>query len=142
MTIHDYIDVALVAAACVAWWRSRQPEAGGAVVGLILTHLIGRQVMAVSDDPLPILAVGFTGVAMAYLLSPLLTDFGKVVGTIYAIMGSMCFASVAVGHNPAIGQGIGFNVWNALSVMLHITAVMVIVGVNDYARIRRARPDR
>jgi heme exporter protein D len=43
--------------------------------------------------------------------------------------------SVVIGHNPATGQGLGFNIWNALSLMLHAAAVTILIGIIRHAHI-------
>jgi hypothetical protein len=142
MTIHDIIDALLLAAVLAAWQQSGRVQLGWAVVGLVLTHVIGRHIIATFDEPLMPLGVGFTGIAAAYLLSPMLTVYGRIVGTVFAVMGSACFVSVMAGHNPSAGQGLALNVWNVLSTGLHVAAFTILIGVHRHGRIlaRAARP--
>lgn len=135
MSVHDVIDALLLAAVITAWWQSRQVNLGWAVGGLVLTHIIGRHIIAISDQPFLTLGAGFTGLAFAYLLSPILTVYGRIVGTIFALMSAMCFFSVMIGHNPAPGRGLGFDVWNVLSIMLHTAAITILIGVHRHGYI-------
>jgi hypothetical protein len=141
MTVHDYIDVLLVAAVIAVWLRTGRPALGWAVGGLLMTHVVARHIIAAYDEPLLPMGVGLTGLAVAYLLSPILTVYGRAVGSLFAVMGFMCFVSVMGGHNPQTGQGLGFNVWNALSLTLHLAAAIILVGVLRHADIL-ARADR
>ena len=135
MTAFDILDALLLAGVILAWMQARNAYLAWAVGGLIMTHLSGRHIMATYEDPLPLLGVGFTGVAIAYLLAPIITVYGRVIGTLFAGMGMACFVSLMTGHNPPIGQGLAFNVWNMLSTMLHLSAIILIVGVHRHGRI-------
>ena len=135
MTVHDYIDALLVAAVIAAWLRTGRPALGWAVGGLLMTHVVARHIIAAYDEPLLPLGVGLTGLSIAYLLSPILTVYGRAVGSLFALMGFMCFASVMTGHNPPIGHGLGLNVWNGLSMMLHLAAAIILIGIVRHGHI-------
>jgi hypothetical protein len=135
MTIHDVIDALLVAAVIAAWLRTGRPALGWAVGGLLMTHVVARHIIASYDEPLLPMGVGLTGLAVAYLLSPILTVYGRAVGSLFALMGFVCCVSVMGGHNPPTGQGLGFNVWNALSLMLHVAAAIILIGIVRHGHI-------
>lgn len=135
MTAFDILDACLLAGVIAAWLRSGRVTLGWAVGGLIMTHLIGRHILATFPEPLLPLGVGYTGLAFAYLLSPILTVYGRVIGTIFAVMGMVCFTATMAGHNPPQDAGLGLDVWNALSTGLHLASATIMIGVARHGRI-------
>ena len=130
MTVHDYIDALLVSLVAIVWLRSRNPEIGWGVGGLLMTHLIGRLIITDFNEPVPMLAVGFSGMALAFLLAPFLSVYGRIIGTIFSLMSVACWLSAMGGNvSPAQDGGIAFDLWNALSLGLHMIGITLIVGI-------------
>ena len=143
MTIHDVIDALLCAFAVLAWYRSGREGIGWGVGGLIMTHLIGRLIITDFNEPVPMLAVGFSGMALAFLLAPLLSVYGRVIGSIFAAMSSACWVSAMAGNvSPPQDGGLALDLWNFLSLGLHLVGVTLIIGIIRHDALAAARPNR
>lgn len=141
ITAFDMIDACLVAAVIVtaiayrAWW------ARWAIGGLALYHVLGRAIAWNLADPLAELALLQLGVAAGYLFGPLLSLYGRAVGTIFAVMSLSSLYASLDGSLPPLGEGLGFDLWNFQSVCLDAVAVLMILGVmRHYAIVRMAGP--
>lgn len=143
MTWFDVIDALFVAACATAWYRSRLPFLGWAVLGLAMLHLMGRYIITNHPEPLLSLGLLYTGAALCYLVSPILSNYGRLIGTVLACMGMVSFGHEAFAVPiPAQDGGLGFDLWNALSVGLHVVAGLTLAGIWRYERYCHSRPCR
>lgn len=133
MTIFDYADALAVSAAVVVFIASRQWAVGWGVGSLVLFHLAGRNFIA-NGDMLDIAALQ-TVMAIGFLLGPFLTVYGRMIGTIYAVLSMASVLAYVTGNVPSIGAGLGFNIWNLHSLGLHSIAGLTIIGTLRYGRI-------
>jgi hypothetical protein len=130
MTIHDMIDAMLVAFAAVAWLRSGNVAFGWSVGGLIMVHLVGRLILTDFNEPVPMLAVGFTGMSIAFLLSRVLSFYGQVAGSVFGVMSVACWLSAMSGNvSPPQDGGLALDLWNFLSIGLHVVGITLIFGI-------------
>ena len=141
MTIFHHLDAIGVALALTVFFASRQWAVGWAVGSLLLFHLGGRYYLV--NGTLLDLAAMQTAMASGFLFGPFLTVYGRLVGTIYAVMSMASLAVYASGNVPPVGHGLGLNIWNFHSLCLHVIVGLTIIGTVRHGRIAtRNRPVR
>lgn len=128
ITIFDVMDFTLVMGcfAVASIWRV--PSAYWAAGGLLLYHVGGRWIVFQMTDPLPLLALGQWGVALGYLLSPVLSNYGRVVGTLFVLMSFSTLAAVAAGMQVTHFGGMQLDLWNFQSACLTLAAITIMAG--------------
>ncbi|MFP1634066.1 hypothetical protein ACLB6G_20240 [Zhengella sp. ZM62] len=143
ITMFDNLDAAVVAAVAVIWVMSRQWQLVWAVVALALYHLWGRWIVWNSADPALELAALATGIGWAFVFGPILSVYGRLIGSVFFTMAVVTALWSPFGI-PLVGKGVGFNLWNFLSLCLYAASALTIMGVLSHARLstaRRARRD-
>ena len=131
----DAVLVALVVAVAVAhraWW------ARWSIGGLVTYHLLGRIVAWQAPDPLPPLALMQLAVAVGYLLGPILSVYGRIVGVLFVAMSISSVFAAAVGVVPKMAGGIAFGLWNFQSACLDLVAITTCIGIARHGRLHRS----
>lgn len=137
ITPFDIVDAALVAlvvavaAAHRAWW------ARWSIGGLVTYHLLGRIVAWQAPDPLPPLALMQLAVAVGYLLGPILSVYGRIVGVLFIAMSMSSVFAAAVGVVPKMAGGIAVDIWNFQSACLDLVAITTCIGIIRHGQLRR-----
>lgn len=134
ITVFDAIDAALLGAVAVVAACRRAHWAATAVAALFAYHLLGRWIAWREADPLPVLGVMQGAVAFGYLVSPLLSNYGRIIGSLFVAMSLSSLIGAMAGIVPQNGQGLGVDLWNFQSACLDAVAVIMIIGM-----IRRDR---
>lgn len=137
LTVFDVLDAAIIAAAFVCLATTGRWHLGWSVGALMMYHIIGRKLLT-TDDPALNLSVMQTIVAVGYLLSPVLSNYGRIIGTLFLAMSLSGIVAVLTGTVPPLGQGLHFNLWNIQSALLHLAAIVNIVGILRHGHLRRA----
>ena len=130
----DAVLVALVVAVAVAhraWW------ARWSIGGLVTYHLLGRIVAWQAPDPLPPLALMQLAVAVGYLLGPILSVYGRIVGVLFVAMSISSVFAAAVGVVPKMAGGIAVDIWNFQSACLDLVAITTCIGIVRHGQLRR-----
>lgn len=130
----DAVLVALVVAVAVAhraWW------ARWSIGGLVTYHLLGRIVAWQAPDPLPPLALMQLAVAVGYLLGPILSVYGRIVGVLFVAMSISSVFAAAVGVVPKMAGGIAVDIWNFQSACLDLVAITTCIGIIRHGQLRR-----
>jgi hypothetical protein len=140
MTLFDAIDAAAVSLAVVVFFASKQWAVGWAVGSLLLFHLGGRHYLA--NGTLLDIAALQTAMAVGFLLGPFLTVYGRLVGTVYAVLSVISVMAYSTGWTVPTGQGIGINIWNIQSIGLHVIVWLTITGTLRHGRISAANRHR
>lgn len=139
LTVFDLVDVAFIATICVLWLARGRAVLGWAVGGLIMYHAVARGLITTADHPLLALSMAQTAVAVGYLLSPILTNYGRMVGTLFCIMSMLSAAAVIVGHEPPIKAGLAWNVWNLNNALLMLAQAVIAVGIVRHGTLVSSR---
>lgn len=126
LTIFDAMDFALVMGCFVvaSVWRIPYWAAGG----LLVYHVVGRWIVFQVDDPYPPLSFAQWCVALGYLFSPILSNYGRIVGTLFILMSFSTLWVYAAGVPMTHFGGLQFDVWNFQSACLTLAAITIIVG--------------
>ena len=130
----DAVLVALVVAVAVAhraWW------ARWSIGGLVTYHLLGRIVAWQAPDPLPPLALMQLAVAVGYLLGPILSVYGRIVGVLFVAMSMSSVFAAAIGVVPKMAGGIAVDIWNFQSACLDLVAITTCIGIVRHGQLRR-----
>lgn len=135
ITVFDIIDVALVSGVIVAAIRLRAWWATWAVSALVLYHLFGRAVAWQVENPLPELALMQLAVAAGYLFGPILSNYGRIVGSLFVIMSLSSVTAGIAGELPPLAAGLGVDLWNFQSMCLHVVSITLIIGINRHERL-------
>lgn len=144
ITVFDMLDMALVAAVIVVAWAKQAKWALWAVASLLLYHVVGRWIAWHVAEPLPELALAQFAVALGYLFGPILSNYGRIVGSLFVVMSLSSLGGVIAGATPRLAGGLALDLWNVQSLCLHGIAITIVIGVlrHDYlghTRVHGAR---
>lgn len=129
LTVFDVLDAVLLAAAIAAVIASGRPRVlVWPVAALAAYHILGRQVLTWPDNALSLAALQ-TMAATGYLFSPILSNYGRMIASLFLAMSLAGVAATLTATVPPLGQGLGFNLWNFQSACLHMASLLTIAGV-------------
>lgn len=138
-TVFDVVDALVVATTFVPVVARRQWHLLPAPLGLTFYHIGGRIILTQAYDPALSLAIAQTCVAVGFLFSAVLTNYGRLVGSIFLAMSMSGALTYITDTTPPLAGGLGLNLWNFQSLALHIVAVLIITGALRHASILRRR---
>lgn len=134
LTAFDLIDGGMVSAVILTALAKRAHWAIPPVAGLALYHALGRWVAFQTDDPLPVLMVMQTLTTASFHFGLFLTTYGRLIGSLFALIGLSSAAGAWFGIVPQNSQGLALDLWNFQSAALHVIAVLMIAGIIDHDR--------
>ena len=82
----DMLDAGLVALAFIAVIRTGKPELLWGPAGLALYHLGGRFIINDLPNPAMTLAAAQTFVAIGFLFSRVMSNYGRIIGSLFLLM--------------------------------------------------------
>lgn len=142
LTLFDILDALLLAAAIVAVIMSGRPRVlVWPVAALAAYHVLGRQVMTWPDNALSLAALQ-TMAATGYLFSPILSNYGRMIASLFLAMSLSGIIATLTETVPPLGQGLGLNLWNFQSGCLHAAALLTIAGVMRHGHLYHGRAAR
>lgn len=113
----------------VAWRQTGRSDLWPAVASLCLFHVFGRPVVWRDPTPFPEHALAELAIASGYVVSGLLTNWGRAIGSIWATLSIVSVIAAVTGADGAPGAGLGVNAWNIHSLGLDLIAALTIGGL-------------
>jgi len=83
-------------------------------------------------------------VAAGYLLGPILSVYGRIVGVLFVAMSMSSVVAAAFGAVPKMAGGVAVDLWNFQSACLDLVAITTCIGIMRHGKLRRgdmAGPD-
>lgn len=142
ITVFDLIDAAAVAAVIMAWRHSARFDLWPPVLSLMLFHVFGRFVVWHDPTPFPEHAVAELAIASGYVVSGVLTNWCRAIGSIWATLSIVSVIAAVTGADATPGAGIGLNAWNIHSVGLDMIAALTIGGLIRHGLLHGNRARR